>query len=87
MIKTQIQLPEHLYAEAKRVAREREMSLAEVVRRGVEYITAVYPPLPKSRTKKWSLPPAYDMGKILVPVEEWRLLANEPAWPPGTSDE
>ena len=45
MVWTQIQLPDALYEEAKRVAREREMSLAEVVRRGVEYITQVYPPL------------------------------------------
>lgn len=45
MIKTQIQLPDCLYREVKRVAKEREMSLAEVLRRGVEYITRVYPPL------------------------------------------
>jgi hypothetical protein len=56
MVKTQIQLPDRLYKEAKRVARERELSLAEVVRRGVEYITRVYPPLPES-SKPWQLPP------------------------------
>ena len=55
MVKTQIQLPDRLYKEAKRVARERELSLAEVVRRGVEYITRVYPPLPAKRAA-WSLP-------------------------------
>jgi|APFre7841882724_1041349.scaffolds.fasta_scaffold06917_3 hypothetical protein len=36
MIKTQIRLPDDLNREAKRVAREREISLAEVVRRWVE---------------------------------------------------
>jgi hypothetical protein len=77
MIKTQIQLPDELYAEAKRVAREREMSLAEVVRRGVEYITRVYPPVSK-KPKSWTLPPPSDMGEFLAPVEEWRLLANDP---------
>jgi hypothetical protein len=46
MIKTQIQIPDHLYSEAKRIAREREISFAEVVRRGLEAIVRVYPALP-----------------------------------------
>ena len=36
MIKTQIQIPDHLYREAKRVAADYEMSFAEVVRRSLE---------------------------------------------------
>ncbi len=56
MIKTQIQLPDSLYHEAKRVARERELSLAEVLRRGVEYITRVYPPLHAADPRAWQLP-------------------------------
>ena len=58
MIKTQIQLPDSLYHEAKRVAREREISLAEVVRRGVEYVTRVYPPLKAAESLAWQLPKA-----------------------------
>jgi len=58
MIKTQIQLPDCLYREAKRVAREREMSLAEVLRRGVEYITRVYPPLISAHERAWHIPKA-----------------------------
>ena len=58
MIKTQIQLPDSLYYEAKRVAKEREMSLAEVLRRGVEYITRVYPPLIVAEAGEWNLPAA-----------------------------
>ena len=38
MIKTQVQIPDHLYREAKRVAAENEMSFAEVVRRGIEKV-------------------------------------------------
>jgi hypothetical protein len=56
MIKTQVQLPDALYREAKRVAEERELSLAEVLRRGVEYIVRTYPPLGARRS--WSLPRA-----------------------------
>jgi hypothetical protein len=53
------------------------MSLADVIRQGVEYITTVYPPLPKRR-KKWSPPPPSPMGEYLIPPEEWRLLVNDP---------
>jgi hypothetical protein len=58
MVKTQIQLPDCLYREAKRVAAERELSLAEVLRRGVDYITRVYPPLTAKGGVVWELPAA-----------------------------
>ena len=48
MIRTQVELPDHLHAEVKRVARERGISMSEVVRRGLQHITTqVYPPLPR----------------------------------------
>ena len=77
MVRTQIQLPDALYDEAKRVAREREMSLAEVVRRGVEYITQVYPPVTSS--EPWSPPAPSDLGPFKAPAEDWRLIVNDPA--------
>ena len=77
MVRTQIQLPDALYDAAKRVAREREMSLAEVVRRGVEYITQVYPPVTGS--EPWSPPAASDLGPFKAPEEDWRLIVNDPA--------
>jgi len=43
MIKTQVQIPDRLYREAKRVAAENEMSFAEVVRRGIEEVVQHYP--------------------------------------------
>ena len=44
MVKTQVQFPDHLYRQAKRVAVEQEMSFAEVVRRGLEIAVQGYPP-------------------------------------------
>jgi hypothetical protein len=44
MIKTQVQIPDELYHRAKQIAKEREMSFAEVVRRGLEYMAQAYPP-------------------------------------------
>ena len=76
MIKTQVQLPEALYKEAKRVAREREISLAEVMRRGLEYITRRYPPLKSS--EEWTPPAPQHLGSFQAPVEDWREEANAP---------
>lgn len=76
MARIQIQLPDHLYEEAKRVAREREMTFTEVVRRGLEYITYVYPPLGAEQSQ-WSPPETRKLGELRAPVSDWRLLANE----------
>jgi hypothetical protein len=80
MIKTQVQLPDHLYEEAKRVAREREISLAEVMRRGLEYIVKVYPPIRRSQ-EEWMPPPPRALGRFQAPAEDWRFLANDPSDP------
>jgi len=54
MIKTQIQLPDQLYHQAKAIADQREWSLAEVVRRGIEYMAAVYPVT--ETASEWKMP-------------------------------
>ena len=61
MIRTQIQLPDELYREVKRVAREREMSLAEVLRRGAEQMVAQYPAVGEPRAQ-WMPPQPRDLG-------------------------
>ncbi len=54
MIKTQIHLPDQLYHQAKAIAAQREWSLAEVVRRGIEYMTVVYPVM--EAASEWKMP-------------------------------
>lgn len=76
MIKTQVQIPDHLYAEAKRLARENEMSFAEVVRRGLEEIIRHHPP-GRTRSSEWQLPEAASMGPALAPEDEWTALSHE----------
>ncbi|MEM9079915.1 MAG: hypothetical protein AAGC74_04400 [Verrucomicrobiota bacterium] len=39
MVKTQVQVPDELYEKAKALAKAKEWSLAEVFRRGLEYMT------------------------------------------------
>lgn len=78
MIKTQIQLPDALYRELKRVAKEREMSLAEVLRRGAEYITQVYLPLDQAQQDD-GLPGPFHAGVTSDPFADpdWRYHLHE----------
>ena len=55
MIKTQVQIPDYLYDKAKQIARQREMSFAEVIRRGLEYMVSVYIQ-PEISVEEWSPP-------------------------------
>jgi hypothetical protein len=55
MKRTQIQLPAWLFNVAHDVAIQKEISLAELVRRGLEYMVATTPVANKTN-KKWELP-------------------------------
>ncbi len=76
MIRTQIQLPDATYARLKRLSTRLEVSLAEILRRGAEYMLRVHA---AGAAADWELPEPLDLGAPLAPVEDWRLLANEPA--------
>ena len=78
MTRTQIQLPDALYSKAKQIAQQQEISLAELVRRGLEHMIRLYPPNEKS-SLEWSLPRARALGAFKAPVQEWRELANASA--------
>lgn len=76
MVKAQVQFPDHLYKEAKRISAEYEMSFAEVVRRGVEEATKAYPP-GRVPADIWTLPEASEMGEPLLPESEWEMASCE----------
>lgn len=76
MVKTQVQIPDRLFHEAKRIAQEYEMSFAEVVRRGLEEIIKTHPP-GRRAPEAWTLPPPVDMGEILAPEEDWTALCHD----------
>lgn len=75
MVRTQIQLPDELYQRAKAFAAEREISLAEVTRRGIETFLERFPKPPVS-TAPWQLPEIKDAA-LKVPLEELRGYARE----------
>ncbi len=81
MTKTQIQLPDPLYREVKRVAKELDWPLAEVLRRGAEYMVRCYPQR-RSAAEEWKPPQGKRLGVFKAPFGEWRELANEPSFSP-----
>ncbi|CAN5192520.1 antitoxin [soil metagenome] len=74
MTRTQIQLPDQLYQRAKAFAAERELSLAEVTRRGLEMFLDRHPESPPPGGQ-WSLP-RVDGGGIKVPLAKLAEIAS-----------
>lgn len=75
MVKTQIQLPDALYHDLKRLAASREWSLAETLRRAAEQFLARYPAKP---VEDWAAPVSATVG--------WRGLTHEQVHEAALSD-
>jgi len=73
MTRTQIQLPDELYQRAKAFAAERELSLAEITRRGLELFLERFPQAPSPKSG-WVLPKV-NGGGIRVSLDKLRELA------------
>jgi len=73
MIRTQIQLPDDLYRRAKRVAKQREISLAEMTRRGLELFLARVAAA-ATPASGWETP-TVNGGGIRVPLDRLREIA------------
>jgi hypothetical protein len=74
MVKTQVQIPEDLYEDAKRIAHQYEMSFAEVVRRGLERVVWQYPL--KKTVGPWHPPKPEKRGAADLSAAELRDLAR-----------
>jgi hypothetical protein len=61
MVRTQIQLPDDVYVRARQVCDAREISFAELSRRGLEYILSVYAPAP-GPDSAWQPPTPRSLG-------------------------
>ena len=79
MIRTQIQLPNELYQRAKAFASARELSLAELARRGLELFLDRFPDTTPPQ-RSWVLP-KIDGGGIKIPLDRLRdVTADEESW-------
>jgi hypothetical protein len=63
MTRTQIQLPDDTYARARKLCEAREIPLAELARRGIEYILSVYAP-ESDKSREWHPPKPRNLGWI-----------------------
>jgi hypothetical protein len=61
MVKTQIQLPDDLYERVKQLAKQKEWSLAETLRRGAELLLQQYP-APRPVRQPWTPPKPRRLG-------------------------
>lgn len=69
MTRTQIQLPDETYARAKKLCEAREIPLAELARRGIEYILSVYSP-ESDKSREWHPPKPRKLGWMGLSDEE-----------------
>lgn len=79
MRRTQIQLPEPLYQEVKKLAKTLDWSITEVLRRGAEYMVQCHRTSEGlASTKAWSPPMPMSLGTFRSSHDTWRELANDP---------
>jgi hypothetical protein len=81
MVRTQIQLPDEVYERARRVARAKEISLAELARRGIEAILDQYSS-PEAIVAQWT-PPLVRSGGVKVALERLKDFGEVDAAAPG----
>jgi Arc/MetJ-type ribon-helix-helix transcriptional regulator len=78
MKRTQVQIPEPLYEEIKRLAERRDWSVSEVFRRAVEQYVSEVPEA--SEGEEWQLPQPREMGAPKISPDRWReMLADDEA--------
>ena len=61
MVRTQIRLPDEIFAKAKKFCEAREISLSELTRRGIEYMVEV-DSLKSGKPADWQLPQPRNLG-------------------------
>ena len=75
MTRTQLELPDELYQRVKRFAAQRELSLTEVARRGIEEYLQKFPETPVAKGE-WKLPKV-NCGRTKVPLSELHNISFE----------
>ena len=73
MKRLQVMVPDEMYDSLQKEAKRREWTVADLVRRGIERQLASAVDVP---WRKPTITPV-DMGQFLMPMEDWRLAANE----------
>ena len=86
MIRTQIQLTDELYRDLKRLARRKQWSLAETLRRGGEALLDRYPESASEALEPWQPPCSSRAGWRGLDAAQLRDLARDDQAGPGSRD-
>lgn len=76
MSKTQVQIPDELFRRAQQLAAQNNWSIDETIQRALESILARHGTRGRS-TNNWQLPPAYHLGKPLIPEADWTTASHD----------
>lgn len=74
MKKIQIQLPDHQFEQLRKIAKEREISIAEILRRGAEYCIRISAASLSSEVE-WIPPKPIHLGEIKISASKMREIA------------
>ena len=85
MVKTQVQLPDALYRDLKRLAAAREWSLAETIRRAAEQFLARHPASAAPSSPPWQPPVSDAVGWRGLSHQEVREAVLDDAEPYGVT--
>lgn len=79
MTRTQIQLPDELFEEAKKSCARRGMSFAEMARRGIEHMLRIYPASTGDEKAVWTPPTSSgrDIGWAGFSDDELKRIAQQ----------
>jgi hypothetical protein len=81
MKRAEVQLPDPLYQQVEGLAQKLHVSVPELLRNAAEQMVQRQRQAPPQENGDWRFPEARNLGAFRVPVEDWRLLANEAATP------
>jgi len=79
MKRTEVQLPDTIYQQVERLAAQFHLTLPEFLRQAAEQMVQRQPKPPSKPNGDWRFPQGRHLGAFRVPVEDWRLPANETA--------
>ena len=79
MKRAEVQLPDALYQQVEGLAVRLQVSVPELLSQAAEQMILRQPKAQPNPNSGWRFPEGRHLGTFLVPVEDWRLLANEAA--------
>jgi hypothetical protein len=77
MKRAEVQLPDSIYQQVEGLAAQLHLTVPEFLRQAAEQMLRRQPKPPSKPNGNWRFPQGRHFGAFRVPVEDWRLLANE----------